>query len=50
MQKTERELKVLISEKSEEIAKILYKGKDCELRTSPNGIVVIAVKKEVVAK
>lgn len=50
VQKTERELKLLISENAEKIANILYKGRDCELRNSPNGIAVIAVKKEVVAK
>lgn len=50
MQKTERELKMLISERVEEIAKVLHMGRDCEIRTSPSGISVIAVKKEVVAK
>ena len=47
---TERELRLKIEDKISEIAKVLKSGKDCELRTSPNGIAVIAVKKEVVTK
>lgn len=47
---TERELKLKIEDKVAEIAKVLKSGRDCEIRTSPNGIAVIAVKKEVVAK
>lgn len=47
---TERELKMLIIEKAEYMAKVLHKGLDCELRTSPSGITVISNKKEVVAK
>lgn len=47
---TERELQLKLEEKSKDIAKILKSGKDCEIRTSPNGIAVIAVKKEVIAK
>lgn len=45
-----RELKLKLEEKLEEIAEILYKGYDCELRTSPNGVAVIKVKKEVISK
>ena len=45
-----RELKPKIEEKLEEMAEILAKGNDCELRTSPNGVAVIKVKKEVVSK
>lgn len=46
----QRELKLKVIENAEKIAEILANKKDCELRTSPNGIAVIAVKKEVVAK
>ena len=35
---SERELKLKIIEKAEEIAAVLCKNKDCELRTSPNGV------------
>lgn len=45
-----RELKLKLEEKLEEMAEILAKGCDCELRTSPNGVAVIKVKKEVVSK
>ena len=47
---SERELKLRIEEKLEEMAKILAKGNDCELRASPNGVAVIKVKKEVISK
>lgn len=47
---SERELKLLIEDKISEIARVLKSGRDCELRTSPNGIAVISVKKEVIAK
>lgn len=51
MQQTEREIENKVIEQAPIIAKILSQGKkDCELRTSPNGIAVIAVKKEVVSK
>lgn len=49
MQK-EREIKLRLEEKLEEMAEILVKGNDCELRTSPNGVAVIRVKKEVISK
>lgn len=45
-----RELKLKLEEKIEEMAEILDKGNDCELRTSPNGVAVIKVKKEVISK
>lgn len=45
-----RELKLKLEEKLEEISEILAKGCDCEIRTSPNGVAVIKVKKEVVSK
>lgn len=47
---SERELKLMIIEKAPEVARILHKGNDCELRTSPNGVAVIKVSKEVVSK
>lgn len=45
-----RELKLHLEEKLEEMAEILAKGCDCEIRTSPNGVAVIKVKKEVISK
>lgn len=45
-----RELKLKLEEKLEEMAEILEKGCDCEIRTSPNGVAVIKVKKEVISK
>lgn len=45
-----RELKLKLEEKLEEMAEILSKGNDCELRTSPNGVAVIKVRKEVISK
>lgn len=47
---SQRELKLHLEEKLEEIAEILAKGYDCEIRTSPNGVAIIKVKKEVVSK
>lgn len=47
---SERELKMMIIERADYMAKILHKGMDCELRTSPNGVTVISNKKEVVVK
>lgn len=48
--KDKTELKNSVIEKAEEIAEVLSKNSDCELRTSPNGVAVIKVKKEVVSK
>lgn len=45
-----RELKLKLEEKLEEMAEILAKGYDCELRASPNGVAVIKLKKEVISK
>lgn len=45
---TEREIKEKIIERAEQISKILKKGKDCELRKSPDGVVVIEVDKKVI--
>lgn len=47
---SEREIKIKIIEQADKIAEILANKKDCEIRTSPNGIAIISVKKEVVAK
>lgn len=47
---SERELRLKIEDKISEIAKVLKSGRDCEIRTSPNGISVISIKKEVVVK
>lgn len=47
---SERELKMKVIEYAGKIAEILANKKDCEIRTSPNGITVISNKKEVVVK
>lgn len=47
---SEREIKMKVIEYAGKIAEILANKKDCEIRTSPNGIAVISVKKEVIAK
>lgn len=46
----EREIKVLVEKASEEIAKSLYQGKDCELRKITNGISITEVSKKMVSK
>lgn len=48
--KDKTELKNSVIEKAEEIAEVLSKNSDCELRTSPNGVAVIKVSKEVISK
>lgn len=48
--KDKTELKNSVIQKAEEIAEVLSKNSDCELRTSPNGVAVIKVKKEVISK
>lgn len=48
--KDKTELKNSVIQKAEEIAEVLSKNRDCELRTSPNGVAVIKVKKEVISK
>ena len=48
--KDKTELKNSVIEKAEEIAEVLSKNSDCELRTSPNGVAVIRVSKEVISK
>lgn len=45
-----RELKLKLEEKLEEMAEILAKGCDCEIRTSPNGVIVIKIRKGAVSK
>lgn len=47
---SEREIKLKVIENADKIAEILHKKRDCEIRTSPNGITVISNKKEVVVK
>ena len=47
---SEREIAMRIEEMKNEIAKVLFKGKDVELRKDAGGIKVISVDKKVVAK
>lgn len=47
---TERELKTQIIEKAGEMAKILAKGKDCELRKSASGVSVAEISKRLVSR
>lgn len=47
----QREIKVHLEERVDDIAEVLSKGKDVEVRTDPKtGIRVISVDKEVVKK
>lgn len=46
----EREIKLKIIEKADEIAKSICKGKDVELRKSTSGISVCEVSKRVVSR
>lgn len=47
----ERELKIHLEDRIEDMVKILEKGKDVEIRTDPKTVVrVISVHKEVVKK
>lgn len=47
----QREIKVYLEERVEDIAEVLSKGKDVEVRTDPKtGIRVISVDNEVVKK
>jgi hypothetical protein len=46
----QRELKLKIVEQADNIAKILTKGKDCEIRKSASGISVAEISKKVVAR
>lgn len=47
---TERQLKILVIEKADMIAKSLHKGNDCEIRKSANGISVSEFRRKVIAK
>lgn len=47
---SERELKIKIAENAETIAKILSKGKDCEIRKSASGISIAEIGKKVVKR
>ena len=47
---SEREIKLSIMDKAEIMAKILFKGKDVEIRHDVNGIKVLSVDKKVVAR
>lgn len=47
---TEQGLKIKIAENAETIAKILSKGKDCEIRKSASGISIAEVGKKVVKR
>ncbi len=46
----EREIKLKIIEQAENMAKILTKGKDCEIRKSANGVSIAEISKKVVSK
>lgn len=45
---TEKQLEVKIIERSKDIAKIISKGKDVEIRKSANGISVAEISKKVI--
>ncbi len=47
---SEREIKLKIIEQAENMAKILAKGKDCEIRKSANGVSIAEISKKIVAK
>lgn len=47
---SEREIKIKIIEQAENMAKILAKGKDCELRKSANGVSIAEISKKVVSR
>jgi hypothetical protein len=47
---TQRELKLKIVEQAENIAKIIARGKDCEIRKSANGVSIAEISKKVVAR
>lgn len=46
----EREIKLKVIENADKIAEILANKKDCEIRTSPNGIAIAEISKKIVAK
>lgn len=45
---TEQQIELAIIKKSKEMAKILYKGKDIELRKSASGVSIAEVVKKVI--
>lgn len=45
---TERELTLKIIERASDIAKVLLKGKDAEIRKSANGVSVASISKTVI--
>lgn len=47
---TEREIEKKIIENAGQMARILAKGKDCELRKSASGVSIAEVSKKVVAR
>jgi len=47
---SEREIKLKIIEQAENMAKILTKGKDCEIRKSANGVSIAEISKKIVAR
>lgn len=47
---TEQQIKLKIIENAEVMAKAIHKGRDLEVRKSPNGISVAEVNKKVVLR
>lgn len=47
---TEREMRMKLEDKIPDIARILIKGRDCEIRKSANGVSIAEVSKKVVSK
>lgn len=47
---TEKELTLKIIDKSKDIAKIIAKGRDVEIRKSASGVSIAEVSKKVVAR
>lgn len=47
---TEQQIELAIIKKSKEMAKILHKGKDLEIRKSASGITVAEVCKKVISR
>jgi len=46
----EREIKLKLEEHIETIAHIICKGKDAEIRKTPNGVSVAEISKKIVAR
>lgn len=47
---SEDKIKLAIINKSNEIAKIIARGKDCEIRKSANGVSIAEVSKKVIVR